>query len=398
MKKSFLFTLVCLISFSVAAQENEPKEGYQFEVIKELPVTSVKDQNSTGTCWCFSALSFLESEIIRNGYKGEIDLSEMFIVSRAYSDKAEKYVRLNGHLNLAPGSSFTDAIIVYKNYGIVPNSVMPGLEYGEDNHNHGEMDAAIKGYTQALLRKPMGGKLSTAWKDGVEGILAAYLGEVPETFVYEGQEYTPITYAASLGINPDDYISITSFTHHPFYTQFAIEVPDNWRWDLSYNVPLDEMMEIMYNAIEEGYTIAWASDVSEQGFTRNGVAVNPDIDVVIGEGSDKERWLGLSRADKQAEIMKLVNSPSKEVVVTQELRQKDFDNGKTTDDHGMHIYGLAKDQNGTKYFMVKNSWGESGKYKGHWYASESFVMHKTLNIVVHKNAIPKDIRKKLGIK
>lgn len=399
MLKKFLLLGAALVAISPVATAQPQKAEtpkLTFTTVKELPITSVKNQANSGTCWCYSAISFLESEILRNGYKGDLDLAEMYVVSKAYQDKAEKFVRLDGHLNYAQGSSFGDVVETIRNYGIVPNQVMEGLNYGETRNMHSEMEAGLKGYLSAIVKNP-NRRLSTAWKNGLVGILDAYLGECPEEFEHNGVKYTPKSYYESLGINLDDYVSLTSFTHHPFYTQFAIEVCDNWRWELSYNLPIDELMAVMDNAIENGYTFAWASDVSEKGFTRDGVAIMKDYKEMNNAGSDQARWVGVSPEDKAAELKKLEeNAP--EMEVTQEMRQKAFDNKETTDDHGMHIYGIAKDQNGVKYYMVKNSWGETGKYKGIWYASESFVKYKTLDILVHKNAIPKDIRKKLGIK
>ncbi len=376
------------------AQEQKPM-GYNFTVVKEMPITSIKNQNSSSTCWSFSAISFLESEAIKKGADTSLNLSEMFVVSKAYTDKAEKYLRLDGALNFSPGSSFGDVLYVLKHYGAVPDAEMPGLNYGEKSHKHGELDAVTRAYVDALLKKPLR-KLSTAWKSGFEGIVAAYLGNLPTTFTVNGKEYTPKTYAESLKLNADDYVSLTSFSHHPFYSQFVLEVPDNWRWDLSYNLPLDELTKVIDNALENGYTVAWASDVSEAGFGRNGIGVVPDVAATEKAGSDQEKWIGVSKEAKEAALYNK-NAPGKELVITQEMRQQGFDEGTTTDDHGMHIYGIAKDQNGTKYYMVKNSWGLSGAYKGIWYVSEPYVKYKTTNIVVNKNSIPKDIAKKLGI-
>ncbi len=388
---------LALMTTTLAAQQQrlEPKKEYNFTVVKELPVTPVKDQASSGTCWCYSAISFIESEILRKGGP-EVDLAEMYVVSKAYADKADKFVRLDGKLNFAQGSSCEDVFHVWQDYGIVPQSVMEGLNYGEKRNRHAELADGMKGFLDAIVSNP-NKKLSTAWKRALQGILDAYLGPCPEEFEYNGKKYTPKSFAESLGIKPEDYVSITSFTHHPFYSQFAIEVEDNWRWDLSYNIPLDEMRDIMYNAIDKGYTVAWGSDVSEFGFTRNGLAVNPDLKAVEEAGSDQMRWVGVSPEDKAKQLAKM-RDDAPEMTITQELRQEGYDNKTTTDDHGMHIYGIAKDQDGNKYFMVKNSWGETGKYKGIWYASDSFVRYKTLNIMVHKDAIPKDIRKKMGIK
>ncbi len=384
--------LFILCTLSINAQE---KEGYIFTTVKELPVTSVKNQNRTSTCWSFSALSFLESELIRKG-KGEHDLSEMFIVSNAYYDKGDKYIRTSGNINFAPGSSFGDVLHVWKNYGIVPEEVMSGLNYGEKNHTHNEMDAALSGYIKALVKNP-NGKFTPAWRVGFRGILDAYLGVVPEKFTYSGVEYTPLSFAKHLEIETDDYLSLTSYNHHPFYSEFALEIPDNWRWDRSYNLPIDELMKIFDYAIESGYTVLWASDVSEKGFTRKGVAIVAETDISNMSGSDQQRWLGVARNELDSKIYSLEQIvPEKKI--TQQDRQIAFDNGQTTDDHGMHIYGVAKDQAGNKYYIVKNSWGETGEYKGVWYVSETYVKYKTMNIVVHKNSIPSEIRKKLGIK
>ncbi|MEG0519404.1 MAG: C1 family peptidase [Bacteroidales bacterium] len=401
LKKSLLTLLSISIALtSLNAQKGKKAEvkpqGYVFTTVKEAPITSVKNQSSSSTCWSFSAISFLESEAIKKGAPQTLDLSEMFVVSKAYSDKAEKYLRLDGALNFAPGSSFGDVIYVLKHYGAVPDSQMDGLKYGENRHMHGELDAVTNAYVNALLKKPLK-KLSTAWHTGFDGILAAYLGAIPDKFTVGGKEYTPKVYAESLNLNADDYVSITSFAHHPFYSQFVLEVPDNWRWDMSYNLPLDDFIKVIDNAINEGYTIAWATDVSEKGFTRDGLGIVPDTKATQqAAGSDQERWIGKSKEEKDA-ILNNTNAPGKEMVITQEMRQKGFDEGTTTDDHGMHIYGMAKDQNGTKYYMVKNSWGDASKYKGTWYVSEPFVRYKTTNIVINKNAIPQDIRVKLGI-
>ncbi len=397
MKKIFSVAaaLIVLTGMRAFAQEPEKNEApkYEFTVVKENPISSIKDQYRSGTCWCFSSLSFLESEIMRLKGYDDVDLSEMFVVGKSYHDRAIKYVRLDGHLNFGAGSSFGDVLNVIRDYGIVPQDVMPGLNYGTEKPEHSEMDAALKGYVEAIVKNP-NRKLTTAWVNGLDGILCAYLGEAPAEFEVNGVTYTPESYRDYLGINPDDYVSITSFTHHPFYTSFPIEVCDNWRWDSSYNLPLDEMMEVMYNAIENGYTIAWGSDVSEKGFTRDGIGIIPDMDPAPAAGSDQEKWVGKEEAKPEEEAA----GPVEEKHITQEMRQDGFDRKTTTDDHGMQIYGIAKDQNGTPFFMVKNSWGDAGQYDGIWYVSDSFVRYKTINIVVHKDAVPKELRKKLGIK
>ncbi|CCZ68864.1 C1 family peptidase [Bacteroides gallinaceum] len=375
-------------------KDKTEEEGFVFTTVKENPITSIKDQNQSSTCWSFSTLGFFESELLRLG-KGEFDLSEMFVVHHTMEDRAVNYVRYHGDASFSPGGSFEDIVYCYENYGMVPQEAMPGIMYGDSLPNHNELDAVASGYVDAIAKGKLK-KLSPVWKNGVCAIYDTYLGKCPEQFTYKGKTYTPRTFADEvLGLNMDDYVSLTSYTHHPFYKQFSIEVQDNWRNALSYNLPIDELMAVMENAINNGYTFAWGADVSEQGFTRNGVAVCPDVEKGAElTGSDMAHWLGLSPADKRKE---LTAKPLPEITVTQEMRQEAFDNWETTDDHGMVIYGIAKDQNGKEYFMVKNSWGTEGKYKGIWYASKTFVAYKTMNILVHKKAIPADIAKKLGL-
>lgn len=400
MRKIFLFTVVALLAnMSVIAQtqpDSLKKEGYKFTIEKENPITPIKNQGNSGTCWSYSGVGFLESELLKMG-KGEHDLSEMYIVRRNYEDKARKYVRLWGSLNFAQGGSFADVIETINEYGVLPDVQMNGFTYGETTHKHGELEAVLSGYVKGVIANK-NKRLSTAWFTGFKSVLDAYFGVIPQTFTYQGKEYTPQSLAQSLGLNSNNYVSITSFTHHPFYTQFPVEVPDNWRWANSYNVPMDEMIQIIDAAIENGYTIAWASDVSEKGFTRNGIAVMPDEEAPENIGSDQAHWLGLSANDKLAAIKKKVEEgPVKEISVTQEIRQLAYDNYETTDDHGMQIYGIAKDQNGTKYYLVKNSWGETGMYKGIWYASEAFVKYKTISLIVNKKAIPSNLAQKIKI-
>ncbi|WP_108821534.1 aminopeptidase C [Dysgonomonas sp. Marseille-P4361] len=391
MRKLFVLSALVLMAIMGNAQ------GYQFSVVKENPITSIKNQGSSGTCWSYSGLAFLESEIIRMG-KGEHDLSAMYVVRRNYADKADKYVRTSGNINFAQGGSFADVVETLDTYGVIPMDLYTGLNYGEKLNNHGELEAGISGYVKGISEKKSR-RLSTAWVNGLNGLLDAYFGDVPAEFEYQGKKYTPQSLAESLGLKSSDYISLTSYTHHPFYAPFALEIPDNWRWSLSYNLPIDELMEVFDNAINNGYTVAWASDVSEVGFTRNGIAVMPDDEAPENVGSDQAHWLGLPQGEKNNRLKsKAEAGPVKEKVITQKMRQIAFDNQETTDDHGMQIYGIAKDQNGGKYYMVKNSWGETGAYKGIWYASESFVKYKTMSIVIHKDALPKAIAKKLGVK
>ena len=402
MKKALFLLAATLLPLAAAAQSRPAAPAvktsdYQFTTVKEIPVTSMKNQANSGTCWCFSALSFLESEVIKaKNLKADAypDLSEMFVVRHSYHDRALKYVRLNGFLNFAQGSGFGDVLEVIRDYGIVPQSAFSGMNYGYELPAQGELNAVLKGYVQAVNTNP-NRKLTANWIKGFDGILDAYLGEIPESFEVNGVTYTPETYRDFLGINPDDYVNISSYTHHPFYTQFAIEVEDNWRWGLCYNLPLDEFMAVIDNAVENGYTVAWGGDVSETGFTRDGLAILLDTNVKP-TGSDQERWTGPAGSAPAAAPAK--KELPKEMEVTQESRQLMFDEKTSTDDHGMHLYGIAKDQAGTKYYLIKNSWGVTGAYDGTWYMSENFVKAKTLNFVVNKKALPKDIAKKLGIK
>ena len=400
MKKVILtFALAAFAAASLWAQAPKVKPAdYQFTTVKEIPVTSMKNQNRSGTCWCFSALSFLESEVIKaKNLKAEAypDVSEMFIVRHSYPDRAVKFVRLNGYLNMAAGSGFGDVLEVIRDYGLMPQSAYSGMNYGYDLPVQGELDAVLKGYVQAVVKNP-NRKLTPVWPKGFDGILDAYLGVVPETFVENGVTYTPASYRDAMGINPDDYVNISSYTHHPFYSQFAIEVEDNWRWGLCYNLPLDEFMAVIDNAVDNGYTVLWGGDVSEAGFTRDGLAILVDTAAKATSGSDQERWVGPA-AQQQAAPQAKKELP-KEIEVTQENRQQWFDEKTSTDDHGMHLYGIAKDQNGTKYYLIKNSWGVTGAYDGVWYMSENFAKGKTLNILVNKKAVPKEILKKIGIK
>lgn len=377
MKRLFIVASLALLGTGAWAQDNKAPKGYVFTTVDSLPITSIKDQAQSGTCWSFSSIGFFESELIRLG-KGEHDLAEMFVVHKTMEDRAKAAVRLHGDIEFAQGGSFYDVVYCWKNYGMVPQEVMPGIMYKSDRINHNELTAVATAYVNALAKGNLK-KLSDVWQKGFSGIYDAYVGECPEKFTYNGKEYTPKSYAESLGLNMDDYISLTSYTHHPFYEQFIIEIQDNWRWGLSYNLPLDEFMEVMHNAIKKGYTFAWGADVSEPGFTRDSTGL-----CIIPAQEDKEK--------------SFLKAPCQEKEITQELRQEGYDNWETTDDHGMQIFGIAKDQNGKEYFMVKNSWNTTAGRKGIWYASDAYVAYKTINILVHKDAIPKEIKKKLGIK
>jgi len=371
-KLSLLFFLVSTLSFG---QET----GYTFTIKKDLACTPVKNQSATSTCWCFSGISMLESELLRMGKK-PFDLSEMFIVRHTYEKKAQMYARMHGSSSFAGGGEYGDVLSGIREVGLIPDIAYPGLNYGEVKHNHSEMDGVLKGYMDAVIKNS---KLTTAWFAGLNGILDAYLGKIPESFTYEGKSYTPATFTKELGINPDDYILLTSFSHHPFYKQCVLEIPDNWASGSFYNVPLEDLVQIIDNSVSNGYTVGWASDMSDKGFSmKQGVAIIPE-----------KNWNEMT----EEEVSNVFKGPHPEKVITQELRQKEFDNYTTTDDHGMHIVGLATDQAGNTFYKVKNSWGVMGKYDGFIFVSKPFVMLRTTNIMVNKNAIPAAIAKKMGI-
>lgn len=372
-------------------------ETFVFTDIISLPTTSVKDQNKSGTCWCFAGTSFFEDEILRQG-GDSLDISEMYTVRKCYEDKAERFIRLYGQTNFGAGGSIVDVPYVWKRYGAIPEEAYAGLEYGEDKHVHGELDAAIAAYLNAVVAKP-NRKLTTAWRKGLKGILDAYFGEVPETFEYKGKTYTPQSFAASLPIDTDNYLPLTSFTHHPYYETFAVEVPDNWLWAQYYNLPLDEFKAVVDNSLEKGYTVVWAADVSEGGFKwTDGVALMPK-GKTEGDmsGTELSRWVKLSDRERSNEKFNFTG-PVEEIEVTPESRQEMFDNQETTDDHGMVITGVATDQKGNRYYKVKNSWDTNQKYDGYFYVSEPYFLAKTVDVLVHRDAIPKNIAKKMNLK
>ena len=407
--KKILMIICAAVSVAVSAQTDttvvakdstavakDSIEGFRFTTIDSVGITPVKDQNRSSTCWAFSTLGFLESEVLR--MKGvEVDFSRMYVVSKTMMDRATYCVRMYNEPHFAPGGSAYDVIYCMAHYGLVPQEAMPGIRYGWTANDtlpvHAELDKVAGGYLKGLTGLK---RISPVWREGLQAIYDTYLGKCPDSFVFEGKTYTPQSWVKSLGLNADNYVSITSYTHHPFYERFALEVPDNWRMDQMYNVPLDEMMRIIDNALANGYTLAWAADVSELGFTRKGIGVVPDDDHGADiTGSDMAKWVGMSNDKKKEELTK---KPLPEKTITQQMRQDAYDNWENTDDHGMQIFGTAKDQNGKRYYMVKNSWGTMrSDYKGIWYVSEAFMQYKTNDILVHKNAIPKDIRKKLGI-
>ena len=368
MKKIFLLTAAFVSLVTVLSAQYK----YEFTVVKENPATAVKNQARTGTCWCFATISFLESELLRMG-KGEHDLSEMYIVRHNYNRRiADNYLR-RGKGNVNPGSLSHMCTYAVKHFGLIPEEAYPGINYDSPTHNHSELSNYVKLLSAEAVKNKK--RIPVELQ---EGLFDAFLGKVPETFVYQGKEYTPQSFAASLGLNMDDYVEITSFSHHPFYEQIILEVPDNWDFGKHYNVPLDDMMAIIDNAIEKGYTVAWDGDISEPSydFNKNSIALNCKDTI------------------KNCELKNRV----KELPVTQESRQADFENFTTVDDHLEHITGIAKDQEGVKYYITKNSWGLGRNGTGYHNMSENYVKAKTIGIMVHKNSIPKEIRAKLKIK
>lgn len=398
MKKIFLASALALLVFPtmVIADDNASSNAPVFTVIRELPITSVKNQSRSGTCWNFSTLSFFEAEILKKTGK-TYDLCEMFVCNKNYMDRAVTKVRMHGDAQFSQGGSAYDVLYVLQNYGICPEDAMPlpGTLYGDTLTNFNQLFEVMEPYVNAVATS-RSKTLNPAWKNGLQGILNAYLGECPEEFTYEGKKYTPKSFSESLGLDYNDYVSITSFTHHPFYTEFPVEVQDNWRQPGSWNLPMDEALRIIDNALQNGYTVAWGGDVSEDGFTRQGLALLYDTDNGEMNGSDMAHWLKLSATERVSKI-KEQGVYITESTPTQEKRQEEFDNWTLTDDHGMLIYGVAQDQTGREYYMVKNSWGVTGEYDGIWYMSKNFIIAKLMDFMVNKNAIPKDIRKKLGI-
>ncbi len=402
MTAAMMLSIATIAQPTPQAEAKDKGEGFKFTTVKELPITPVKDQNQSGTCWCYSSLAFFEAELLRMG-KPEYDLSEMFIIYNTYLDRAEAAVRTHGDVSFSQGGSFYDVVYGIKNFGLVPDSEMPaGKMYNDSLPNFTELSNITDPYVEGVIKSKkiqMDSDGKPLWKKGLAGIYDAYLGKLPQNFTYNGKQYTPKSFAESTGLNMNDYVNLTSFTHHPFYDKFVIEVQDNWRWGSAYNLPIDELMQVFDYAIENGYPIAWGADVSESGWLRGpmaGVTVLPDIEGKEADlnGSDMAHWLGLSAADRKKESQ---SGPTPQRWVTQQERQVAYDDYETGDDHGMLIYGTAKDQTGNEYYMVKNSWGMAGNYKGIWYVSKAFARYKTMNILVHKNAIPKDLRKKLGI-
>ena len=391
---------MCIMPVGAKTKKKElPKDTLIFTTVIEAPVTSIKNQNSSGTCWAYSSLAFLESEIIKKHPEmKDIDLCESFLVSKTYTDRADRHVRTHGDASFSQGGSFYDAIFCMKQYGLMPEGTMPYpiTLYGDSLYNFGNFFPPMEAYVKAIAGSEK--KINPAWKKNVQGMLDNYFGQCPTEFEYKGKKYTPQSFVKDyLNLDPNDYVSLTSYTHQPYYESFILEIQDNWRWASSYNLPLNEFMRVMEESVKNGWTFAWGADVSEDGFSRRTgknrcVATVPNTKSTAGVGSDQSRWTGEKVGAKITEA-----DGAGEKTITEDMRQLAYDNWETTDDHGMQIYGIAKDQNGKEYFMMKNSWGDYGPYKGFWYVSKPYVAYKTMNIVINKNAIPQDIRAKLGI-
>lgn len=392
---SFFLMVLLITSGSVMAQESAPAKVYDIKDITVVKHTSVKNQGSSGTCWCFAGMGLVEAELLRK-YGKEFDLSEMYAVRGAWTEKIKKHVRMHGNSTLSQGGEVIDAIYMIEQYGMVPESEYTGMVIGESRHMHGEMNDVLTSFAKAVLKKG-NGKLSPVWQDALPGLLDTYLGEVPQNFVVDGKQYDAKTFAEAYPINAEDYVQIASFLHRAEYAPFIVEIPDNWTWTSAYNMPMDELMQALDYALESGYAVGWAQDVSTKGFTRKGIGIVPqdDIDVLCAICPDcYENKTAKEIRDGLYSLTEVV--PEK--VVTPEMHQQAYDNWDVTDDHSMLIVGIAQDQKGTKYYKVKNSWGTTDMdYGGYWYCSESYVRLHTIFFTLNKEALTKDMRKNLGL-
>ncbi len=390
--------IILVLSCSLYSQDNS--SGYTFTMLNQVKTTPVKNQQATGTCWSFATTSYLETELLRIG-QPEFDLSEMYFVRYAYTDKANLYVRFQGTNNFGQGGQAHDVLNVIRSYGMATEESYPGKNYGSNDHNHGEIESTLLSFIDAIVKNP-NGKISTAWAPAYESILDAYLGKVPTEITFNGNKFTPKSLFESTGLNLNDYVELTSFNHHPYYQKFILEIPDNWHREMYYNIPLDELMAIMESALMKGYSVCWDGDVSEKGFAyKKGVAILPAGRIDELKNSEMSKWTDVSEKDRVSRMFTF-NGPVPEFNVTQENRQVNFDNQSTTDDHLMHLVGIATDQNGVKYYYTKNSWGtdlgtENHIYNGYLYMSEPFVRMKTIAILIHKDAIPSEIAMKMGL-
>jgi len=400
MKRIFLSAIALSLAITVNAQEitNAVGSSYNFKEIAKHDATPVLSQGYTGTCWSFSALSFFESEMIRKGNENPPVLSQMYVVRKAYQGKAEKYVRMDGQINFAQGGAFHDIPWVFRNHGMVPSEAYNGLNYGLEKHNHQELYRGLNGYMSGIMKhvdNKGNSPISPSWKAGFSGILDAYLGPDPMSFTFDGKKYTPRSFAKETELNMDDYVSLTSFTHFNEYEECMLAIQDNWAWGTSYNVSLEDLQDAAEYALENGFTVAWGADVSEKGFNfRKGLAIVPqDESTIEVSGSDNNNYSDAG-ADKSSNAF---YTPVDQLEITPEMRQEQYNNKTTTDDHGMHITGLYKEKNGIKYFLVKNSWGTGNYPEGYLYVSENYFKLKTINIYLHKDAIPEGLKKKLGL-
>lgn len=378
MKKLLLSLVLSATTLAVFAQT----EPYEFKEYKRQKATPVKSQDQTGTCWAFSTASFLESEALRAGKK-EQDLSEMFIVRNIYHQKCDNYVRRQGHAQFGEGGLAHDALNAVSQFGLMPESAYPGRKDPTVPFNHGKLEKSLKTLCDDFIKQGEEGKLPADWIKSVDKMLDEEFGEVPTKFTYNGTQFTPVTYRDYLNIHPEDYVTVTSFSHHPFWTKFILEIPDNWSNGEMYNVPVSDLMRCAKNSIDLGYTVAWDADVSNEGFSaKNGLAIVPST-----TWKDKD-------AIAQANTFKMWEPETK---ITQEFRQQLFDRQVTTDDHLMHIVGLVDEKHSGLYYVVKNSWGEISDFKGYVYCSEAYMRQNTLSFLVHKDAIPEDLRRRLGL-
>ena len=377
---------ILLIPAAGHAEKDKKKEKpvYRFKVSTEVKRTPVKNQYRTGTCWCFSTISFLESELLRKG-KGEFDLAEMYVVRHTYPHKAGNYIRMHGQANHSPGGQSHDVMDQIRRYGIVPEAVYPGMNIREKRHNHGEMSAILNALLEAVLKR-RGKRVTPRWLDAYTAILDVYLGKPPQTFDYKGKNYSPLQFAKYyLEINPDDYIELTSYSQYPFYKKCRLELPDNWTYNGNYyNVPIDDLEAIVDHVLKSGYSLVWDGDISEREFSprEKGYAIVPGKD-----------WEDKTLEERKEEI----TAPVKEKEITQEMRLETLDNFTTTDDHLMHIVGIATDQVGTKFYLTKNSSSTDRKNGGYVYMSRSYFRLKTTAIMINKHSLPEDMKKKLGI-
>lgn len=388
--KKILFSLsILLIAAKVSAQDdlinklkNNQSENtdFQFTTIKDVDRTSVKNQGSSGTCWSYSGNSFLESEVLKK-HKKQLDIAEIYTARKTYEDKAKLYVLMDGNVNYGDGGELHDVVNMYKKYGSIPQSAYTGLINGATKNNFDAMQKELKAMLDSIIK--VKAPIDLSWTKKFSETLDKYLGKVPETFVYEGKTYTPESFGKEVvGLNADDYIEISSFKEHPYYQQFYIPIADNWSADRVYNVPMKELTDIIDNAINKGYSVGWAADVSEPYFSwKNGVAYVPDVKDIYHITAEEKAHL--------------FDGPKPDKAITEDLRQEAFNNLTTTDDHGMQIVGLAKDQTGKEYYIVKNSWGASNDYKGYLYVSKPYVQFKTTAILLNKAGLPNSTKNKL---